>query len=271
MQAPDITLNDGTTIPQIGLGVFQAKGGDEVKAVAHALATGYRHIDTAAIYENEEGVGKAVRDSDVPRNQIFVTSKIWNENIRQKRTAKALEESLGRLTMDYLDLVLLHWPADNRVEAWQALIKARSEGKAKSIGVSNFTAEHLQELVDQTGVVPVINQIEYHPYLTQPSITKACKKHGIAVEAWSPLMQGHFKEEPLFAELATSYGKSEAQIILRWNLQKEVVTIPKSVTPSRIEENFDVFDFTLKDADMIRIDELERNKRFGPDPENFSF
>ena len=271
MQAPDITLNDGTTIPQLGLGVFQAKDGDEVKAVTHALATGYRHIDTAAIYENEEGVGKAIRDSDVPRDQIFVTSKIWNENIRQKRTSDALDESLDRLKMEYLDLVLLHWPADNRVEAWQALIKARSEGRANSIGVSNFTAEHLQELVDQTDVVPVLNQIEFHPYLTQPSITEACYKHGITVEAWSPLMQGHFKEEPLLAELATSYGKSEAQIILRWNVQKGVITIPKSVTPSRIEENFNVFDFVLKDADIMRIDELERNKRFGPDPENFSF
>ena len=271
MQAPSITLNDGTSIPQLGLGVFQAKDGDEVKAVSHALATGYRHIDTAAAYQNEEGVGKAVRNADVPRDQVYVTSKIWNENIRQKRTSEALDESLGKLKLDYLDLVLLHWPATNRVEAWDALIKARTAGKVRAIGVSNFTAEHLQEIIDKTGVSPALNQIEFHPYLMQATITQACVKHNIAVEAWSPLMQGNFMDEPLFTELAKSYGKTEAQIILRWDLQKGVITIPKSTTPSRIEENFNVFDFTLNEADMDRIDALERDKRFGPDPENFNF
>ena len=271
MKAQNITLNDGTSIPQLGLGVFQAKNGDEVKAVSHALATGYRHIDTAAAYDNEEGVGKAIHDSDVARDEIYVTSKIWNENIRQKRTSEALDESLDKLKMDYLDLILLHWPADNRVDAWRALIKAREAGKVRAIGVSNFTAEHLQEIIDETGVVPALNQIEFHPYLTQPDITEACKKHDIAVEAWSPLMQGNFKDEALFKELATKYGKTEAQIILRWDLQQGVITIPKSVTPSRIEENFDVFDFTLGADDVVRINALERNKRFGPDPENFDF
>ena len=271
MQAQDIQLNDGSTIPQLGLGVFKAQDGDEVKAIAHALATGYRHIDTAAIYQNEKGVGRAVSEADLPRDQIYVTSKIWNENIRQKRTTEALDESLGRLQMDYLDLVLLHWPVNNRVEAWQSLIRSREAGKARAIGVSNFTAEQLQELIDKTGVVPVLNQIEFHPYLTQPSITEACRKHNIAVEAWSPLMQGNFKDEPLFKKLADTYNKSEAQIILRWDLQKGVITIPKSVTPSRIEENFNVFDFSITEEDMARIDALECNKRFGPDPENFDF
>jgi 2,5-diketo-D-gluconate reductase A len=271
MQAPDIKLNDGTSIPQLGLGVYQARDGDEIKAVKHALTIGYRHIDTAAIYQNEEGVGKGVQAAGVPREQIHVTSKIWNEDIRKGRTTDALDESLGRLHMDYLDLVLLHWPAEGRVDAWRDLIEARKAGKVRAIGVSNFTAVHLQELIDETGVIPVLNQIEYHPYLTQPGITEACHKHSVAVEAWSPLMQGKFRQEPVFGELAAQYGKSEAQIILRWDLQKGVITIPKSVTPSRIEENFQVFDFSLSEDDMIRIDALERGMRCGPDPENFGF
>lgn len=271
MKAKTITLNDSNTIPQIGLGVWQARDGDETKAVKHALSVGYRHIDTAAIYRNEEGVGQGMKDSGVPRSEIFLTSKIWNDEIRQGTTHAALDASLDRLGTDYLDLILLHWPAEGRVEAWKELIEARETGKVRSIGVSNFLPEHLDELVAETDVVPAINQIEHHPWLTQPAIRKSCEKHGIVVEAWSPLMQGRFAEEPALASLAESHGRSPAQIVLRWALQNDIVIIPKSVTPERIEENFQLFDFQLPEADMATLDALDKNQRLGPDPASFDF
>lgn len=271
MQVTDVSLNNGTTIPQLGLGVYKALNGDETRAVTHALHVGYRHIDTAAIYHNEEGVGRGIRQAGVARDQVYLTSKIWNEDIRHGRTTEALDESLKRLATDYLDLALLHWPVDGRLVAWQDLISAYDAGKVRSIGVSNFTAEHIEELIDATGVVPALNQIEFHPYLTQPSISETCRQHRIAVEAWSPLMQGKFLKESLFRELSEDYRRTQAQIILRWDIQRGVITIPKSITPERIEENFHIFDFTLNEEDMSRIDALERNLRFGPDPENFDF
>lgn len=271
MSVPAIALNDGNSIPQLGLGVYQATGGDEISAVTHALANGYTHIDTASIYKNESGVGQGIIDSGLARSDIYLTTKVWNDDIRDGKTGEAIERSLARLKTDYVDLLLLHWPVDGRLAAWKALISAREQGQVRSIGVSNFLPEHLDELVNETGVVPAINQIEYHPYLTQPAIVEACNKHGVIVEAWSPLMRGHFKEEAVFASLAASYDKSAAQVILRWAIQKGVVIIPKSVTPSRIDENAALFDFELSAADMAQIDALERDGRLGPDPANFDF
>ncbi len=266
-----ITLNDGTRIPQLGLGVFKARDGEETTAVKHALGCGYRHIDTAAAYRNEEGVGRGMRDSGVARDEIYLTSKIWNEDIRTGRTTDALEQSLMRLGTDHLNLILLHWPTEGRVAAFKALLEAKKAGKVLSVGVSNFLAPQLDELVSEAGDLPSLNQIEYHPYLQQQEITAACQRHGVAVEAWSPLMQGRFMNEPLFASIGEAHGKTQAQVLLRWNIQRGIIVIPKSVTPARIEENFDLFDFTLDDEEMKGITALERGKRFGPDPANFNF
>lgn len=271
MTPDNIELNDGTRIPQIGLGVWQARDGEETAAVRHALECGYRHIDTAAAYRNEQGVGLGMRQSGVARDEIFLTSKIWNDDIRAGRTADALDESLARLETDYLDLILLHWPTEGRLDAFRSLLEAKKAGKVRSVGVSNFTADNLEELVSETGEIPSLNQIEYHPYLQQTEITTACAKHGIAVEAWSPLMQGKFTEQPLFATIGEAHGKSDAQVLLRWGIQRGIIIIPKSVTPARIEANFALFDFSLSDAEMDQINALERGRRFGPDPSNFSF
>lgn len=268
---PDIRLHDGTQIPQIGLGVWRASDDEAAAAVSHALAVGYRHIDTAMMYKNERGVGQGVRDSGLPRAEVFLTSKIWNDDIRGGRTREALEGSLERLGTDHADLMLLHWPAEGRVAAWRALIEAREAGLVRAIGVSNFRPEHLDELVAETGVVPVLNQIEHHPLLTQPDIRDACARHGIAVEAWSPLMQGRFGEVAALGEIARAHGRSEAQVVLRWALQREVIVIPKSVHRARIEENIAILDFTLPDEDMARIDTLDEGARLGPDPATFDF
>lgn len=271
MNTPDIRLNDNTSIPQIGLGVFQALDGQEISATRHALSVGYRHIDTAAIYHNETGVGRAMRESGVARSSIFLTSKVWNDEMRAGNTTAAIDKSLQRLKTEYLDLMLLHWPVEGRIEGWRALIEARKAGKVRSIGVSNFLPEHLDELNDCTGVVPAINQIEFHPWLRQPAIKDACDRLGIVVEAWAPLMRGNFESEPLFAEIAAEHGKTQAQVVLRWALQHGIVIIPKSVNPSRIEENFNILDFELSTTAMQRIDALDRNQRIGPDPHNFDF
>ena len=209
--------------------------------------------------------------SGVPRDEIFLTTKVWNEEIREGRTRAALETSLERLGTERVELALLHWPAEGRIDAWRALIDARDAGLATSIGVSNFLPEHLDELVAGTGVVPALNQIEHHPWLTQASIRAACERHGIALEAWSPLMQGRFAEAPAVGEVAADAGRTEAQVVLRWALQRGAVVIPKSVTPARIEENARVFDFELDAAAMARLDALERGERLGPDPASFTF
>ena len=266
-----LTLNDGRRIPRLGLGVWRASDDEATGAVSHALACGYRHVDTAAIYGNEAGVGRGVAASDVPRDEVFLTTKIWNEEIRAGRAREALEASLARLGTDRVELALLHWPAEGRVDAWRALIGARDAGLATSIGVSNFLPEHLDELAAETGVVPALNQIEHHPWLTQQAIREACERHGVAVEAWSPLMQGRFAEAPAVGEVARAAGRTEAQVVLRWALQRGVVVIPKSVTPSRIEENARLFDFELDADAMTRLDALERGERLGPDPANFGF
>ncbi|MEO0628603.1 MAG: aldo/keto reductase [Bacteroidota bacterium] len=267
-----IELNNGVQMPQIGLGVWQAKDGQEVvRAIHWALESGYRHIDTASIYKNEEGVGQAIQTAPVDREQIFLTTKIWNNDIRARRTKDALEESLDRLQTSYVDLLLLHWPVDHFEEAWLALEEAYQAGKAKAIGLSNFMPEQIEKVIEIGSVIPAVNQIEYHPYLTQVDVTQICEKHGIVVTAWSPLMQGHFKNESLFADIATAHGKTPAQVVLRWGIQRDVIIIPKSTNEGRIQENFELFDFELSTEEMQQINDLERGRRFGPDPRNFDF
>ncbi|PHI19029.1 aldo/keto reductase [Lewinellaceae bacterium SD302] len=268
----NITLNDGNKMPQLGLGVWQSDNGSEViNAIHWALDAGYRHVDTARIYKNEEGVGEALKSAATPRDQVFLTTKIWNDDIRQGRAAAALDESLDRLQTDYVDLLLLHWPVDGYEAAWEALEQAREAGKVKSIGLSNFMPEHLNDILKSGSVVPAVNQIEYHPYLHQQDVADACAAQNIALTAWSPLMQGHFKDESLFSEIGEQHGKSAAQVVLRWDLQRGVITIPKSVHEGRIKENFDVFDFELSSDEMEKINALNKEHRFGPDPRDFDF
>ena len=271
---PTTNLPTPTVIPQLGLGVWQADNDGEVtRAVLAALEAGYRHIDTAAIYKNEEGVGRALAQTDVPRDQIFVTTKLWNEDIRRGRAREGLRRSLERLGLDYVDLYLLHWPVEGGTAAFAELEGAVDEGLARHLGVSNYMPEHLDGLLAATSVKPLTNQIEFHPYCQQRDVLAACAAHGITVTAWSPLMQGHFRDEPLFGEIGAAHAKTPAQVLLRWHVQRGVAAIPKSVDPGRIAENFDVFDFALTDAEMARLDALDRGAdgRFGPDPRDFDF
>jgi 2,5-diketo-D-gluconate reductase A len=265
-----IQIADGVTMPQLGFGVFKVSNDQAAEAVATAIASGYRSIDTAAIYRNEQGTGEGLRRGNVPRGDIFVTSKLWND--RQGDASGALAESLEKLGLDYLDLYLIHWPAPRQnqfVEAWQALSKLRGAGLARAIGVSNFTEDHLG-LVMQSGPVPAVNQIELHPYLQQPALRAFHAAHGITTEAWSPLGQGKdVLEDKTFVGLGEKHGKTVAQIVLRWHLQLGNVVIPKSVTPSRIRENIDVYDFDLDGSDMSAIAGLDRAQRLGPDPAQF--
>ena len=267
-----IKLNNGLEIPQLGLGVWKADNGQEaIDAIHWALATGYRHIDTASIYKNEEAVGRALKTAATPRDQVWLTTKIWNDDIRQERTTAALDEALARLDTDYVDLLLLHWPVDGYRKAWTELEQALSAGKVRTIGLSNFMDEHVEDILEHGEIVPAVNQIEYHPYLVQADAISACDEYDIAITAWSPLMQGNFKDEPLFDQIAGEYNKTPAQVILRWCLQNDIIVIPKSTNKGRIEENGKIFDFELSEDHMIAIDELERGHRFGPDPRNFDF
>lgn len=264
-----ITLRNGLKIPQIGFGVFKVENETEAPAaVEEALRVGYRHIDTAAIYKNEEGVAKGIAASGVAREDIFLTSKVWNDDIRAGRTKEAFQASLDRLKTDYLDLYLLHWPVEGIVEAWRTLIELYEEGKIKSIGVSNFKEHHLDQLKDAGLMVPMVNQIELHPQLPQQDFVDYLSDKDIQVEAWSPLMQGKFMEIDLFHDLAKKYGKSPAQIVIRWHIQLGRVVLPKSITPSRIQENFNVYDFELSSDDMSAISALATNERIGTDPDN---
>jgi len=271
-----LQLNSGRHIPLLGFGTWKLKEGQEVKdAVATALRAGYRHIDTAAIYENERGVGEAIRDSGLPRNQVFVTTKIWNDDIRQGRAAvlAACDDSLERLGLSHVDLLLLHWPIFGKDrEAWKALEFLYHSGKARSIGVSNYLPHQLNALL-QSGiaVLPMVNQIEFHPYLLQPVLASTCRKHGIVRAAWSPLMQGNVNAVPQIVEIARQHGKTPSQIVLHWDLQHQVVTIPRSANPQHIAENAALFDFELSPADIAVLDQLDQHKRFGPDPEHFDF
>jgi len=268
------TLHNGVKMPWFGLGVFKVEEGSEVvDSVLAAIKAGYRSIDTAAVYGNEEGVGKAIAECGVSREELFITSKVWNADQGYDETISAFEESLRKLQLDYLDLYLIHWPVPEQgkyIDTWKALEKLYKDGKIRAIGVSNFKEHHLQDLINQADVKPMVNQVEYHPRLTQEDLHEFCKKHQIQLEAWSPLMQGQLLDEPTLVEIAQKYNKSTAQIILRWDLQNEVVTIPKSIKPHRIEENANIFDFTLSEEDMKQISSLNQDKRVGPDPDEFN-
>ncbi len=271
-----LQLHSGRHMPLLGFGTWKLNDGQEVKdAVTTALRTGYRHIDTASAYENESGVGAAIRESGLLRAQVFVTTKIWTDAIRQGRAAvvASCEESLERLGLSHVDLLLLHWPVVGKDrEAWKALEQLYRAGKARSIGVSNYLPHHLDALL-QSGVAvrPMVNQIEFHPYLLQPELASACRKYGIVRVAWSPLMQGKVNEVPEIVEIARQHGKTPAQIVLHWDLQHQVATIPRSGNAARIAENAALFDFELSPADLAVLDQLDRRKRFGPDPEHFDF
>jgi len=268
-----IELNNGIKMPLLGLGVWQANDGSIVeKAVASAIDAGYRSIDTAAIYGNEVGVGNAVKKSSIDRNDLFITSKLWNSDQGYEKTLRAFDVSMKKLQLDYLDLYLIHWyKKDTFAESWKALEKLYAEGRIKAIGVSNFLVHHLEELMQIAEITPAVNQIEFHPYLTQPELINFCKKNKIQVEAWSPLMQGKIFEVEEIKNLAKKYNKTEVQITLRWDLQRGIVTIPKSVHQQRIIDNSKIFDFELTDEDIKTINNLDKNFRFGPDPDNINF
>ncbi|WP_214848845.1 aldo/keto reductase [Exiguobacterium sp. s193] len=266
-----VTLNNGLQMPQLGYGVFKVPEEEVYQAVLEALHAGYRSIDTAMIYENEAGVGRALRDSGIPRDEIFLTTKVWNADQGYAETLAAFETSVTKLGVDYVDLYLIHWPMpnDNRyVETWQALEELYKQGKTKAIGVSNFHIPHLKRILEEGTIVPVVNQIELHPFLNQEEIRLFCKEHGIVVEAWSPLMKGRDAlTDPVITQIAASKNKTPAQVILRWHLQHDVIAIPKSVTPSRIRENLAVFDFELSADEMQQIDALNQNQRTGSNPD----
>jgi len=268
-----VKLNNGIEMPMLGLGVFLSKEGTEVEnAVKVALQNGYRHIDTAAIYKNERGVGKAIKESGVSREDIFLTSKVWNSDQGYTTTMSAFEESLEKLQTDYLDLYLIHWPKGKRsVESWKALEEIYKNGRVKAIGISNFLVHHLEDFLPECKIMPMVNQYEFHPELMQPDLLEYCRKHGIQPEAWSPIMKGRVNDVPLMQELAAKYNKTPVQIVLRWDLQTGVVTIPKSVTPERIISNANIFDFELNDEDMVKINGLDKNGRIGGHPDFITF
>jgi methylglyoxal/glyoxal reductase len=268
------TLHNGVKMPWLGLGVFKVEDGTEVvNSVKTALEVGYRSIDTAAIYGNEEGVGKAIAESTVPREELFITTKVWNSNHGYEATLAAFDVSMDKLGLNYLDLYLIHWPLPSQgkfVETWKALEKLYKDGRVRAIGVSNFKVHHLEEIIANCEIIPMVNQVEYHPRFNQRELHDFCKKYGIQLEAWSPLMQGGLLEEPALVEIAKKYNKSTAQIIIRWDLQTGVVTIPKSVKPHRIAENAEVFDFELTQEDMDKINALNQDQRMFADPDDFN-
>ncbi|WP_164667886.1 aldo/keto reductase [Virgibacillus doumboii] len=266
-----VTLNNGVKMPGFGLGVYKVEDGDTVvQSVKAALKHGYRSIDTASFYDNETGVGRGIKESGVPREELFVTSKVWNDQQGYENTLKAFDESLDKLGLEYLDLYLIHWPVkDKYKETWRALEKLYDEGKVRAIGVSNFHVHHLQDLMADSNVKPVIDQVEYHPHLTQTEVKAFCEKENIQLEAWSPLKKGRILDDPTISGLAEKYGKSPAQVILRWGVQNNVVLIPKSVNEHRIVENADIFDFALTDEEMKQISGLNKNERTGTNPDSF--
>jgi len=260
-------------MPWLGFGVFGLNDGQEVAdAVRYAFDIGYRSIDTATIYKNERGVGTAIRESGISREEIFLTTKVWNDDQRLKRTLAAFEESLDRLQTDYVDLYLVHWPVENYYkETWQELEKIYRSGRARAIGVSNFMPNHLDDLLAACEIVPAVNQVEFHPRLVQPELLRYCRNRNIRLEAWSPLISGQITSNDVVNGMAERYQKTPAQIALRWDLQHEVITIPKSKKPGRIAENADIFDFELSDDDMNQLDSLDDGYRVGPDPYHFDF
>ncbi|MBT2737334.1 aldo/keto reductase [Bacillus sp. ISL-7] len=266
------TLSNGVKMPWVGLGVFKVTEGEEViQSVKAAIKNGYISIDTAAIYGNEEGVGQAIKDSGVPREDLFITTKLWNSEQGYESTLNAFETSLTKLGLDYLDLYLIHWPGKEKYkETWKAFEKLYKEGRVRAIGVSNFQVHHLEDLISSAEIKPMVNQVEFHPHLSQKELLAYCKNEGIQLEAWSPLKQGQLLSEPVLEDLAHKYNKSVAQVILRWDLQHGVVTIPKSIKEHRIIENADIFDFELSTEDMDKIDGLNQHSRAGSHPDTMS-
>jgi methylglyoxal/glyoxal reductase len=268
-----VELSNKVKMPYFGLGVFQMNDGEEViNSVSYALKVGYRHIDTAALYYNEKGVGTAIINSGIKREQLFVTSKVWNSDQGYDNTLWAFDKSLQKLQMNYLDLYLIHWPVKGKFkDTWHALETIYKQGRAKAIGISNFLKHHIDDLLRSAEIVPMVNQMEFHPYLVQQDLIDYCKKFNIQYQAWSPLMQGKVVEIDLLRKLASKYKKDPAQIVLRWNLQKDVVTIPKSSHKERILSNSHIFDFELTQDEVKAIDKLDRHERLGADPDNFNF
>ncbi len=263
-----VTLNNGVEMPYFGLGTWKSTDGDEVKnSVRFALNAGYKLIDTATLYRNEKGIGEAIKESGVKREDLFITSKVWNDDQGFDSTLAAYDKSLKLLGADYLDLYLIHWPVTGKyIETWKALEIIYKEGRVRAIGISNFLPVHLDKLLPEAEVVPAINQMEFHPYIIQQPLIDQCREAGINYQAWSPIMLGKVFEIPLFKEIGNKYGKNEAQVVLRWDLQRGVLTIPKSVKEERIISNANIFDFELSDADMAQINALDCNTRFGYDP-----
>ncbi|MDM5197887.1 aldo/keto reductase [Fictibacillus enclensis] len=264
-------LHNGVRMPWLGLGVYKAEDGQEViNAIQYALEAGYRSIDTASFYKNEEGVGQALMESGVPREELFITTKVWNTEQGYETTLQSFEESRKKLALDYVDLFLVHWPVSGKYkDTWRALEHLYKDGKVKAIGVCNFEIHHLEDLLGDCEIVPMVNQVEFHPRLTQKELLSYCKDKNIQLEAWRPLLKGEIFDEPVLVELAKKYEKTVAQVILRWDLQNGVVTIPKSVNKERIYQNSDIFDFELSREDMEQIDTLNTNHRNGPNPNDF--
>jgi 2,5-diketo-D-gluconate reductase A len=272
---PTITLNDGHAMPQLGLGVWQTPADEAADVVRTALEAGYRHVDTAAIYGNERGVGEGLRTSGLARDQVFITTKLWNDRQGYDEALTAFDRSLERLGLDHVDLYLIHWPAprkDRFIDSWRALVKIKEDGRARSIGVSNFQPHHLERIIGETGVTPAVNQVELHPRWQQRTLRAFDQRHGIATESWSPLGQGQLLQDREIARIADKHGKTPAQIIIRWHLDSGLIVIPKSVHPDRIRQNADVFDFRLDDEDMAAIAALDNPQgRIGPDPDKADF
>lgn len=271
---PEIALNDGSKIPQFGLGVFLMKDKDEfMKAINWAIEAGYRHFDTAAFYGNEQWLGEALKNSGLARDEFFVTSKVWNSDHGYDNTMAAFDKSLQKLGLDYLDLYLIHWPADHYIESWQAMEALQKAGKIKSIGVSNFKEHHLEDLMAHSDVKPVIDQVETHPYFQQKELVKYLHDHNIAHEAWSPMGRGSdgIFQDSVLKDIAAKHHKTVAQVILRWHIQRKTVVIPKSIHQERLNENIDIFDFELTNEDMQKIAEMDTGKRIYKDPDDKEF
>jgi diketogulonate reductase-like aldo/keto reductase len=266
-------LHNGVKMPWFGLGVYKAQVGEETfQAVKAAIKAGYRSIDTAAFYENEESVGQAIKEAGVPREDLFITTKVWNSDQRNDTVLQAFETSIKKLDLDYVDLYLVHWPVKEKYkETWKVLEDLYRQGLVRAIGVSNFNIHHLEDLQADAQIKPMVNQVELHPFLTQPELRDYCKKQEIQIEAWSPLGRGRLLDHPVLKEIGANHNKSTAQVILRWDLQNRIVTIPKSITESRIIENASIFDFALTESEMGKINDLNENRRFGTDPDNFDY
>jgi len=272
---PTITLNDGRIMPQFGLGVWQTPADEAASVVGAALAAGYRAVDTAAIYRNETGVGEGIKSAGVDRAELFITTKLWNDDQGYDSALRAFDKSLGKLGLETLDLYLIHWPSPHRdkyVDSWKALVRLQAEGRVGAIGVSNFAPEHLERIIGETGVTPAVNQVELHPRFQQRSLRDAHARLGVATQSWSPLGQGKLLEDPTIAKVAAKHGKTPAQTVIRWHLDNGLIVIPKSVTPSRIRDNIAVFDFRLDADDLATIDGLnDAQGRIGPDPMTATF